>query len=265
MIEQLDITKGGVYHLDRGTFELKTDGPLKPNNYLTIRGSGMGLTKIYGDLDLLGTDKVMFNLFELSGFTLFGSVNMDRCFAGSMERVTIREPASGTCVRMRESYDNHFSFVHFIRATHGLIMQDAVNTGTVKNGNCNNNTFLNCRWENNVGDSLIMGLGATKNRLIGCKWHGLLPTPSPTGDHIVMYGCYDNMLHGFNITNGGRSGIVMRNHGQWPCRDNSIFGHIGNCRGWGIDGVLGNKINVVWSSVYGANRLGNSRGIEVEA
>lgn len=267
-----DLTRGGVIELEAGDYEATGDYSPRPNRPLVLRGKGPGITRIkltgkaQSFLKIAGRvndGKLTRNSrWILSNLTIDGDdreahgVILENASAGIIENV-IFEDFKGSAMTAEASWDCYFSNVRFVRSgtkDHPAFLAKDATTDPPTRTNVNNFVFVGCIWENHNGTHLYIGSGATKNRFLGCKWHGKLPTPSPD-DHIHCAGT-DNAWASCNFTNCGGSQIVMLKGAQ----DNSFAGsHIGNSQRYGIElnGTENNLEGIVWTKAGGRNRLGD--------
>ena len=285
------INKGGIVDLPAGVIEISE--PLKPPRGagLVLRGQGPNKTilKVTADMEALFTleGKISeqgqignFHWWEISNLTIDGDGHAADCLRlyvavlGRMDRVEIKN-FKGHAIHARQWWDSMLSDVHFVKcgdatAEKAAVVLDDPILWKKANGelctptaaNCNNISFIGCRWENCPFTMLQLNDYATKNRFVSCKWHGPLAplnqeqVEPPAFDHVQLTGAYDNAFEACNFTNCGGSAIVLR-----KSNDNSFYGcHIGNSREYGIR-VEGSRrpdeAGITWSTIGGKNRKGN--------
>lgn len=266
-----DLTQGGVIELEAGEYEATGDYSPRPGRPLVLRGKGPGITKIKLAANAesfikfagrINDGKLTRNArWILSNLTLDGDdreargIVLEDATSGIIENVTIQD-FKGSAMTAEASWDCYFSNVRFVRSgtkDHPAFVAKDATTDPPASSNVNNFVFVGCIWENHNGTHLYLGSGSTKNRFLGCKWHGKLPVTQQ--DHIHCAG-HDNAWASCNFTNCGGTQVVMLK----GAHDNSFAGsHIGNARRYGIElnGTVNNLDGVVWSTEGGSNRMGN--------
>lgn len=268
-----DLSRGGLVELNEGTYEAVGDYAPPPGRKLVLRGKGVGLTTIKvngGSAFLTIAGKVQATgvlsrntQWAIEDLTIDGNdleadgIILQDATGGSMTNVNIQD-FKGSAMRAAASWDCYFANCRFVRCgtdeRPAWFAADATATPPFST-NVNNFVFVGCIWENNHGVYTHLGVGAIKNRFLGCKWHGVLPSPT-RHDHVVCAGS-DNAWQGCNFTNGGHSHVVMLK----GAADNSFAGcHIGNAKtGYGVElnGTKNDLTGIVWGTIGGKNKLGN--------
>jgi hypothetical protein len=286
------INRGGVVNLPAGVIEISE--PLVPprGQGLVLRGQGPGRTilKLTADLETMLTieGKISedgrlgnFAWWEVSNLTMDGdghtadAIRLHVAVLGKMDRVEIIG-FKGHAINASQWWDSMLLDVHFAKCGEANTKKAAVvlkepTLWKKANGepcspydaNCNNISFIGCRFEASNYTGLEMDEYATKNRFVSCKWHGTLAPlnqerqePAPF-DHVHMRGAYDNAFEACNLTNCGGSAVVLTK----KCVDNSFTGcHIGNARRYGVEVHESEppQGEITWSTTGGKNRMGNS-------
>lgn len=274
------ISAGGIVELPAGDFKITRS--MTPPNYrgLVLRGAGPKRTRLILANDLVddqGKPQPMIRLagvlqkngvisgfqwWEISNLTILGeghtadALRIQAASMGRMDRVEIRD-FKGSAVVGQRWWDTAIIDCHFVKCgdVQGERPAMWLMTGNPVSEDCNNLSFIACRWENNPWVSLIVGKGARVNRFVSCKWHGPLDKPLDPFEHVRLVEAEDNIFTACNFTNCGGSAVV-----QIRCKDNSFeASHIGNSRRYGIEfhETRGSTEGVTWSREGGKNYLGN--------
>jgi hypothetical protein len=242
------LAKGKIVELPEGEIAItRSLGSLKPWQKLALRGKGRDRTvlKLANDLvdekgnplpllELKGTRDKRFSTWDIRDLTIRGEGHVADCLwltccsQGSIENVEIRD-FQGSAIQGRQWWDSYLRNVHFTLSGDPKHKSPVVwlqpMAAEDRFTNCNNLTFVGCRWERMSWTALQMDLNTTKVHIDDCKFHGDLPEPQIC-DHIQLNGAYANTFSTTNFTNCGRSALVLtKSHG------NVIMGNtIGGCK-----------------------------------
>jgi hypothetical protein len=291
---KLDISKGGLIELPEGVFEI--DSPTVLNDItkgLTLIGKGRQRTilKVTRDLHApvltlngsVANGKLRtFHYWSIQNLTLDGgnfisdALDINIAILGLIQGVEIIR-FKGHALKAAQLWDTNIIDTAFAQSgdanqdksvilldNHKLWKRPDGKDSSPFDSNCNNNNFSLCRLDNNNYVIVRIGTFATKNKFLGCKFHGHIEGPevdhtfAPPYNHIEMNGAFDNFVNNCNLTNCGASGAVLINS---HC--NSFTGsHINNCLKYGIELVNSLDLDtsgVVWGRAGVSNtcRLGN--------
>ena len=89
------------------------------------------------------------------------------------------------------------------------------------NTGCNNLVFVDCQFEAQPHIAFRMAQHSRNNRLIGCKFHGALPTPSSSNVVVLIEATYNKFI-GCSFTNG-QSAFVSCNGADMNTWDGCSF------------------------------------------
>lgn len=273
-VEVVDFSKGGVFTLGEGVYEIADTVAPPVTKGLTIKGIGpKTIIRLTKDLvDNEGKPQPMFYLagrvnadgkrqgfnVQLSELTIDGG--HFRCeglsiFNGGLsylDHVTVQN-CNGTGIRLKVSWDLIANDVQVIRSatpTEPAVVHEDY-TPEYKDGkllppysgNVNNIKWMACRFENNNGPQVYCGAGSTKLFFIGTKWHGQLPTPGLYDHLIFAKGSFASVVTGCNFANGGANAITLKGDGM------AITSNIiGNSDGYGV--LDSGESNIVLGNIF---------------
>jgi hypothetical protein len=218
------LERGGVVELDAGTYKLSRPVVLTAPHKVTVRGAGRQRTII----ECKASDEPAITIRSDAPRAMYSW--------SSFEGVSFVGPGSSTCVRVLwatrlqfvdcewlgwstavdgyQVWDSSFDRCSFSRCgstTSPVVSLQALDQAKVFT-NSNNVAFTSCQFEPNAGISLLLGWNTRKCRLVGCKFHGDLPTPA-AAHHLVMDNAQGNTITACNFANCGGAAIQI-NGGQ---------------------------------------------------
>lgn len=171
---------------------------------------------------------------------------------------------NGNCIDFRHSWD--FQSENIVFYNSGSAAKPVVNAqdsdfAGQNEGGVNNISAINWHTEGHFGTGLRLGVDSRKWRLIGCKWHGLLPTANEVG-HVLMEGAEHNQFIGCHTAKGKLYAVKLAGGSS----GNVFIGgmHNGQETGWTFDIEQGDD-NILVGNAIGLKSAGAGQAINVTA
>jgi hypothetical protein len=271
-------SQGNALFCPRGFYEI-TEGVVSQSSGCQIFGAGKTITVFQ-----LGANMRALITFQASGYPSVDSVisfgglsdltilNPSRTYTGDgvrfygAERHWLRsvhfQAINGCAVAGKNWWDSYVENVNVERCGSAAAAKPSIDMqksdASTDNSGCNNNSFVDLKVEGSEYVGMVFGPGVRRNRLWGGKFHSVLPVPKPY-PHVVMDGAYTNYLTDMNITQGGNTGVVLKNGAE----GNSIKGGQINAQAvYGIDMDATTSENLVADVIFGfagRNASGDAR------